>query len=114
MLCFVVQLIKSPKKVMSQSVIVPDELGEIIAAVIEFYEDAVDKIDPSVVFTELRQNLSNWITKTQLKIEEKSVSSTELTPEQRKAYEQVIDFIENSSEQNFRGLTRAKKCCYVG
>ncbi len=87
---------------MSQSVIVPDELGEIIAAVIEFYEDAVDKIEPSIVFTELRQNLSNWITKTQLKIEEKSVQSTELTPEQRKAYEQVIDFIKNSSEQYFR------------
>ncbi len=87
---------------MSQSVIVPDELGEIIQAVIEFYEDAVDKIDPSVVFTELRQNLSNWITKTQLKIEEKSVQSSELTSEQRKAYKEVIDFIENSSEQNFR------------
>ncbi len=48
MLCFVVQLIKSPKKVMSQSVIVPDELGEIIQAVIEFYEEAVDKIEPAI------------------------------------------------------------------
>ena len=33
---------------MSQSVVIPDELGEIIQAVIEFYEEAVDKIDPVI------------------------------------------------------------------
>ena len=35
---------------MSQSVVVPDELGEIIEAVIEFYQDAVDRIDRQIVF----------------------------------------------------------------
>mgnify|MGYP006224201363 CR=1 FL=1 len=87
---------------MSQSVVVPDELGEIIEAVIEFYQDAVDRIDRQIVFGELRQNLINWVTVTQSKIEEKQIQSIGLTVEQQRAYEQVIDFIENDEGQYFR------------
>ena len=70
---------------MSQSVVVPDELGEIIEAVIEFYQDAVDRIDRQIVFGELRQNLINWVTVTQSKIEEKQIQSIGLTVEQQRA-----------------------------
>ena len=87
---------------MSQSVVVPDELGEIIEAVIEFYQDAVDRIDRQIVFGELRQNLINWVTVTQSKIEEKQIQLIGLNVEQQRAYEQVIDFIENDEGQYFR------------
>lgn len=87
---------------MSQSVIVPDELGEIITAVIEFYQDAVDKIEPKIVFLELRKNIVDWVSRTQLKIEEKEIQGTGLTRQQQTAYEEMINFIENSSDQYFR------------
>ncbi|ACB54576.1 conserved hypothetical protein (plasmid) [Crocosphaera subtropica ATCC 51142] len=87
---------------MSQSVVVPDELGEIITAVIEFYQDAVDKIEPKIVFLELRKNVVDWVSRTQLKIEEKEIQATGLTRQQQTAYKEMINFIENSSEQYFR------------
>ncbi|MGB5768688.1 MAG: hypothetical protein WBM32_02285, partial [Crocosphaera sp.] len=85
-----------------KSLVCPDELEEIIEAVIEFYQDAVTSIDPSIVFQELRKNLINWVTITAEKIEENKVQQTELTLDQYKAYQDIINFLENNDEQYFR------------
>ncbi len=85
-----------------KSLVCPDELGGIIEAVIEFYQDAVTSIDPSIVFQELKKNLINWVTTTEEKIERNKVQETELTLDQYKAYQDIINFIESNNERYFR------------
>lgn len=85
-----------------KSLTVPDELGEMIEAVIDFYQDAVTAIDPSIVFQELRKNILTWVTTTKDKIEEQKVQKTELTKEQHQAYQEIIEFIESDEAQYFR------------
>ncbi|MEA5511762.1 AAA family ATPase [Crocosphaera sp. UHCC 0190] len=85
-----------------KSLVVPDELGEMIEAVIEFYQDAVTSIEPSIVYQELRQNLLNWVTRTVEKIERNKLQQTELTLDQYRAYQDIINFIESNKERYFR------------
>ncbi len=75
---------------------VPSELEEIIEAVIDFYQDSVAHLEPSIVFGELRNNIINWVSKTQQKIEEKEYQKTGLTLQQRTAYDAMIKFIEGN------------------
>ncbi|HAC64942.1 MAG TPA: hypothetical protein DCF68_15775 [Cyanothece sp. UBA12306] len=84
-----------------EQLVIPSELQGIIKAVIEFYEDAVNVIEPSIVFAELKKNLINWVTDTNVKIEEQEVKKTGLTSQQRAAYNAIINFIEGD-EQYFR------------
>lgn len=84
-----------------EQLVIPSELGEIIKAVIKFYEDAVDVIEPSIVFAELRKNLINWVKDTTFKIEEQEAFKTGFTSQQREAYNAIINFLEGD-EQYFR------------
>ena len=84
-----------------KSLSVPDELGGIIEAIIEFYQDAVAQLDSAIVFQELKTNLINWAAKTSEQIKQQKSQQTGLTPDQRMAYDTIIDFI-HSDEQYFR------------